>query len=400
MRRRGVRPAAQDAAGRARRLGGFGAAGRAGAARRGRRPHRAGEQLDVDASSPRIAVQPSDRQVTSDDVRRMSVTVRVPAKVNLQLAVGPLRDDGYHDLVNVFHAVSLFDEVTVTPRTTVAVTRRRGRTPTRCPPDADNLAARAAVRARRARGPRRRGVPSTSTRRSRWRAAWRGQRGRRGAPWWPATRCGSPASPLRASMDLAADLGSDVPFALLGGTAVGTGPGRAADPAAGRGRRSTGSSRWPTAACPPPAVYAECDRLREATGGRPAGRRVRADCWPRCAAGDAKALGAALTNDLQPAALSSAVPGPHPGRGPGVRRARRAGLRLRAHLRLPGRRRRATRTSWPPPWGRGRVPRAAAPTARSRAPTVCLSAAPRPRGVSPGGRQRPCLTAVVPRAQE
>ncbi|MFD0775919.1 4-(cytidine 5'-diphospho)-2-C-methyl-D-erythritol kinase, partial [Streptomonospora algeriensis] len=43
-----------------------------------------------------------------------AVTVRVPAKVNLQLAVGPARGDGYHDLVNVFHAVALFDEVTVT----------------------------------------------------------------------------------------------------------------------------------------------------------------------------------------------------------------------------------------------------------------------------------------------
>ena len=45
--------------------------------------------------------------------------MRVPAKINLQLAVGPLRPDGYHGLVTVFHAVSLFDEVTV---------RRRGRT--------------------------------------------------------------------------------------------------------------------------------------------------------------------------------------------------------------------------------------------------------------------------------
>ena len=41
------------------------------------------------------------------------VTVRVPAKLNLQLAVGPPRADGYHDLVTVFHAVSLFDEITV-----------------------------------------------------------------------------------------------------------------------------------------------------------------------------------------------------------------------------------------------------------------------------------------------
>jgi 4-diphosphocytidyl-2C-methyl-D-erythritol kinase len=52
------------------------------------------------------------------------VTVRVPAKVNLQLSVGPPRGDGYHDLVTVFHAVSLFDEVTVRPadRTSVVVT--------------------------------------------------------------------------------------------------------------------------------------------------------------------------------------------------------------------------------------------------------------------------------------
>ena len=42
-----------------------------------------------------------------------AVTVRVPAKVNLQLSVGPPRPDGYHGLVTVFHAVSLFDEVTV-----------------------------------------------------------------------------------------------------------------------------------------------------------------------------------------------------------------------------------------------------------------------------------------------
>ena len=41
------------------------------------------------------------------------VTVRVPAKINLHLAAGPPRGDGFHDLVTVFHAVSLFDEVTL-----------------------------------------------------------------------------------------------------------------------------------------------------------------------------------------------------------------------------------------------------------------------------------------------
>ena len=42
-----------------------------------------------------------------------SVTVRVPAKVNLQLSVGPKEADGYHNLVSVFQAISIFDDVTI-----------------------------------------------------------------------------------------------------------------------------------------------------------------------------------------------------------------------------------------------------------------------------------------------
>ena len=70
------------------------------------------------------------------------VTVRVPAKLNLQLAVGPPRADGYHDLVTVFHAVSLFDEVTAEPagRDGVTVT---GEGADQVPADRDNLALRA-----------------------------------------------------------------------------------------------------------------------------------------------------------------------------------------------------------------------------------------------------------------
>src|SRR5690606_9513441 len=85
------------------------------------------------------------------------ITVRVPAKVNLQLAVGPLRDDGYHDLVNVFHAVSLFDEVTAAEpgtlippagESTVAEAPLRvvvqGESAAEVPVDDNNLAVRAA----------------------------------------------------------------------------------------------------------------------------------------------------------------------------------------------------------------------------------------------------------------
>ena len=50
------------------------------------------------------------------------VTVRVPAKVNVQLAVGAARPDGFHDLANVFLAVGLYDEVSVTPADELRVT--------------------------------------------------------------------------------------------------------------------------------------------------------------------------------------------------------------------------------------------------------------------------------------
>ncbi len=71
------------------------------------------------------------------------VTVRVPGKINLELAVGPLRDDGFHSLSTVFHAVSVYDDITVSsaPEWQVSV---RGPFSERVPADASNLALRAA----------------------------------------------------------------------------------------------------------------------------------------------------------------------------------------------------------------------------------------------------------------
>ena len=86
------------------------------------------------------------------------MTVRVPAKVNLQLAVGPVRADSYHDVATVYHAVSLFDEVTVTPaeRDSVAIT---GEGADSVPTDDGNLAARATGALARAVGHGPRDVP-------------------------------------------------------------------------------------------------------------------------------------------------------------------------------------------------------------------------------------------------
>lgn len=238
----------------------------------------------------------------------MHVTVRVPAKVNLQLAVGPLREDGYHDLVNVFHAVSLYDEVTAAEPNAPGDSddpikvRVRGVGAAEIPTDDGNLAVRAARALARSAGRSYRAdlvidktIPVAG-----------GMAGGSADAAGALVACNELwglGLPVEDLMEIAADIGSDVPFALLGGTAVGTGRGERLTPL-----ETTGVFHWVFALADgglsTPAVYGECDRLRAAAGhGAP--QPVASE--PLLAAlreGDAEGLGRALHNDLQPAALS------------------------------------------------------------------------------------------------
>jgi len=81
--------------------------------------------------------------MTSAAAPGRSVTARVPAKVNLELLVGPCRDDGYHDLSTVFQAVSVYDDVTVEPAEEWGITVT-GPYADLVPVDGTNLAMRAA----------------------------------------------------------------------------------------------------------------------------------------------------------------------------------------------------------------------------------------------------------------
>ena len=77
---------------------------------------------------------------------RNGVVVKVPGKVNLQLAVGPLESDGYHEITTIFQAISIFDDVTVrygTPNTGISL-NIVGPTATGVPTDEKNLAYQAA----------------------------------------------------------------------------------------------------------------------------------------------------------------------------------------------------------------------------------------------------------------
>ena len=72
-----------------------------------------------------------------------SVTVRVPAKINLELMVGPLRPDGFHHLATVFQAVGLYDDITIEPAPDWGITVT-GPYADLVPADDTNLALRAA----------------------------------------------------------------------------------------------------------------------------------------------------------------------------------------------------------------------------------------------------------------
>ncbi len=259
-----------------------------------------------------------------------AVSARVPAKLNLQLSVGPVRADGYHDLVTVFHAVSLFDEVTVShaERTSVTVTGEGGRAVPRGPA---NLAVKAATALARAAG-----VPGFGGRSGTagvpgfgGRSGTAGRRGRdaggvrieirKRIPVAAGLAGGSAdaAAALVACNELwrlgasakelervAMKIGSDVPFALAGGTAVGTGRGERLTPAL-----ASGSYQWVLAfaqsGLATPDVFATCDRLRAArSADGVAEPTLRTDLMAALRAGDPAAVGPLLSNDLQPAALS------------------------------------------------------------------------------------------------
>ncbi len=232
--------------------------------------------------------------------RTSNVTVRAPAKINLHLSVGALGEDGYHQVATVYHAVSLFDDLTVTPAPGGITLDVRGDHVAGVPVDSSNLALRAArLVARRggvdggARLQLHKGIPVAG--------------GMAGGSADAAAALVACDAAWRTCLDrgelaeLAAELGADVAFALVGGTAIGAGRGEQITPALARGQY-----HWVLAlsdeGLSTPAVYAEFDRL---TAGRAlAEPRVDDDVMQALRSGDAVALGQVLHNDLQRAACS------------------------------------------------------------------------------------------------
>ncbi len=226
------------------------------------------------------------------------VTVRVPAKVNLELLVGPLRDDGYHSLSTVYHAVSLYDEVTVGVADEWGVSVS-GPLAASVPVGEDNLALRAArlLQDRFDGQPVhvsiRKGIPVAG--------GMAGGSADAAATLVALDHLWELGLDKEGLEDVGADLGSDVPFLVTGGTAVGSGRGELLAPVLARG-----TYHWVLALAEgglsTPEVYAECDRLRRGTDvPEPVANPA---LMAALRTGDPRELAPQLANDLQEAAVS------------------------------------------------------------------------------------------------
>ena len=235
-------------------------------------------------------------------MRSRGVVARVPAKVNLQLSVGPLGSDGYHEVTTVFQGISLFDDVTVATALpgsgiTISIT---GDTAHGVPVDNSNLAIKAAqLMAKTYDLP-----PDLIIKLKKEIPVAGGMAG--GSADAAGVIVGLDSLfELGISRDemesVGSKIGSDVPFSICGGVAIGTGRGDQITPALAKG-----SYNWVLAlsgqGLSTPSVYQECDRLRE--GLSIATPQVSEPLMQALRAGDAKALGKALSNELQSAACS------------------------------------------------------------------------------------------------
>lgn len=228
------------------------------------------------------------------------VTVRAPAKVNVQLAVGGLRPDGFHDLANVFLAVGLYDVVSAAEADALSVTCS-GRDADAVPLDSSNLAVRAARALAAHHGLAVPGVRLHIDKDIPVAGGMAGGSADAAGALLACDRLWGLDTPRGELLGICAELGSDVPFSLVGGAALGR----------GRGERLTelevgGTFHWVFAVADgglsTPAVYRECDRLRG--GAAVAEPEASPGVVAALGKGDAHALAAVLANDLQEAAVS------------------------------------------------------------------------------------------------
>lgn len=229
------------------------------------------------------------------------LTVRAAAKINLHLGVGGLREDGFHDLDTIYQAVSLYDDIAVAADDgwLLGLTTEPYVDFDAVPLDETNIVARAAALLRETREAAgelcaevhiHKSIPAAG--------GMAGGSADAAAALVALDRLWALEIPDDQLLALAARLGSDVPFSLVGGTAHGGGHGEVVTPVVDHG------TWWwvlvPSAVgMSTPAVYRHFDELNPGAGRPTPATALRA----ALDSGDPERLAAALHNDLQPAAI-------------------------------------------------------------------------------------------------
>jgi 4-diphosphocytidyl-2-C-methyl-D-erythritol kinase len=232
------------------------------------------------------------------------VHVRAPGKLNLFFEVGDAQDDGYHEVASAYQAVSLYEDLWAEGADEFTVSISGSVDVSGVPADDRNLALRAArlvaQRIGHTGGAHLEIVKHVPV------AGGMGGGSADAAAALVACDALWGADLGSAQLhQLAARLGADVPFSLMGGTAIGTGRGDQLSPALAKGRFD-----WVVvpseAGLSTPEVYAHLDALRTRPDIVSATRAPAVDpgVLQALRAGDPVVLAEHVRNDLQAAALS------------------------------------------------------------------------------------------------
>jgi 4-diphosphocytidyl-2-C-methyl-D-erythritol kinase len=236
-----------------------------------------------------------------------TVTVRAPAKINLGLKVGPPRSDGYHPLATIYQAIALYDEVKARPARTgefsLTVT---GEGQDSVPLDASNLAVKAAILLAATFGIDE-GVALSIHKTIAVAGGLAGGSADAAGALIACDALWGTRATRDQLMELAAELGSDVPFCLVGGNAVGTGRGENVSQVLGRGTYEWVLA-YADAGLSTPEVFAEFDRIHGFDDLDPADHpaaelAIPDDLMTALRDGDPYAVGEAMHNDLEVATL-------------------------------------------------------------------------------------------------
>ena len=238
-------------------------------------------------------------------LQRRSITVRAPGKINVYFRVGALQGDGYHEVASLYQAVSLFEEVTASEADGFSLRFGGPINTSELRVDDSNLALRAA-KMLAARTGHTGGVDLTVFKRVPIAGGMGGGSADAAATLLACDELWGTGLGRAGLIPLAAELGADVPFALEGGTAVGTGRGDELSPALAKG-----TFHWVLALSPAglstPEVYTMLDRHRDdhrdELGQQPEYVKVETAVLQAVRIGDAESLADSMHNDLQAAAL-------------------------------------------------------------------------------------------------